>query len=124
MQHALDSRSDIGIIFLSYAVIEATKQKATRCIERIAAAVSLDRADNFPVIFTAKKVGPQGKAAKLRDIANLYNRSRPEPLEEVIHIDDKADIVREVREFGFAAHTFEIRDRRSLDRFAWEELWI
>ena len=117
-------RSDIGIIFLSYAVIEATKQKATRCIERIAAAVSLDRAYNFPVIFAAKKVGPQGKAAKLRDIANLYNRSRPEPLEEVIHIDDKADIVREIQEFGFAAHTFEVRDRRSLDRFAWEELWI
>ena len=56
LQRALNSRSDIGIIFLSYAVIEATKQKATRCIERIAAAVSLDRAYNFPVIFTAKKV--------------------------------------------------------------------
>ena len=78
----LDGRSDIGVLFLSYAVIESTKQKATRCIERVAAAVSLDRAYNFPVVLITMKVGSQGKATKLRDITNLYNRSRPEPLQE------------------------------------------
>ena len=116
--------TDIGIIILSYAVLEPTQQKATRCIERVAAGVSLDRAVSFPLVFTAKKVGSQGKAAKLRDIVNLCIDLGQLRFRRLCTLTISRILVREVQESGYSAHTFEVRDRRSLDRFVWEELWI
>ena len=117
-------KTHIGVLFLSYAVIQTTRDGAAESIRRIAEPLSFTRRVGLPIVFTERKTGRGGKGERLTDLVAVYNRSRARRLESVVFIDDQGHIARDVASFVHSAHTYSVEDHRDIDSFVWEECWI
>ena len=86
----------IGVLFLSYAVIQTTRDGAAESVRRVAEPLSFTRRVGLPIVFTDRKTGRGGKGERLTDLVAFYNRSRARRLESVVFIDDQSHIARDV----------------------------